>query len=111
MASVRKGKKRVRPEKFKSESFREELLEERKRLLSMVGVKDFHIENQDWKEDKVFFKGNYKDNSGKSVNFIEVHHYHEKGVTQILIAGTEAKVSWKDKEILEMLKKFDLEKE
>jgi hypothetical protein len=110
-ASVRKGSRKIRRDKFNEAAFQEKLLAERKRLLAMIGVQDLIIKKQEWKEGKVFLTGEYKDNSGKQVHFVEAHHYHDEGVTQILIAGTEAEISWGDKEVLALLKEFEVERE
>ena len=95
--STRSSDRVIRPEKFLSTKFREKLVLKRKKMLTLMGVKEWKLEKQIWQDRKVLFKGSYRDVDNKVVHFLEVHDYHDTGYTQALLTGTEVKIDEKHK--------------
>ncbi|MBC99021.1 MAG: hypothetical protein CME63_14865 [Halobacteriovoraceae bacterium] len=67
----------------------EELINQRKEMLSFSGISDWKISNSKTDKDQLFFEGQYKDRSGTQTYFFEVHIYSGKEITQILLTSPE----------------------
>ncbi len=67
----------------------EELINQRKEMLSFSGISDWKISNSKTDKDQLFFEGQYKDRAGTQTYFFEVHIYSGKEITQILLISPE----------------------
>jgi len=72
----------------------EELINQRKDMLSFSGISDWKITNSKTDKDQLFFEGQYIDRSGEQTYFFEVHIYSGKEITQILLTSPK-KITYK----------------
>ncbi len=69
--------------------FIEKLENDKKKMLSMMGISNWQVSKRSWKSNKskkvLSLYGSYKDRNGNLVNFIEKHHYSKKMTHQALL--------------------------
>ena len=71
----------------KSQLKLDQLISERRKAMSLVGVTQWKADKKEWIENLNIIKisGSYKDHKGIQVEFLEYHSYQPKEVLQILL--------------------------
>lgn len=68
-----------------------QLVEQRKRAMSFVSIKNWQASKTIWKKNEAKIEGSYIDHKGEKVEFIEFHHYSKTRSVQILFTSPKIK--------------------
>ena len=83
-----KNEKIINWDQIKSEVFFKKFVKEKKKILSIVGIKDWHAKDYYWhkvkKKYELEVKGTYIDSAGMKVSFKEIHIYGKNSTFQLL---------------------------
>lgn len=85
----RKNKKKIDWNKVGSEDFFTKLEGKKSKVLGLMGVKDWKVNQKEWKPEKkgsgkLVLKGSYVDSKGRKIKFQEVHIYKDSETRQVL---------------------------
>lgn len=68
-----------------------QLIEQRKRAMGFVSIKNWRASKSIWKNNEVKIEGSYVDHKGQQVEFIEYHRYTKNRSLQILFTSPKLK--------------------